>query len=95
MESVGDRVLANTDLLLARLDALPGVRLLSRTEPARRSGIVSFASDTVAAPELHRRLAQASVACAHRGKGIRLSPHFYQGEEEMEQFAKVLEEALL
>lgn len=94
MEAVGDRVLANTEHLFARLGALPGVRLLSRTDPARRSGIVSFTAEAVPSPDLHRRLSQAGVVCALRGGGIRLSPHFYQGEDKVEEFAKTLEAAL-
>jgi len=94
MNVVGDRVLANTERLVGRLGAMPGVRLISRTEPARRSGIVSFAAEAVPSPNLHRRLSQAGVVCALRGEGIRLSPHFYQGDGEVEEFAKVLEEAL-
>ena len=94
MESVANRVLANTENLLAKLQALSGVRLVSRTEPARRSGIVNFAVDGLPAGELHRRLSRVGVTCALRGGGIRLSPHFYQGEEEIKLFAKELEKAL-
>ena len=94
MDTVSDRVLANTEHLIRRLGATPDIRLLSRTEPTRRSGIVSFAPGAVPAAELHRRLSRAGVTCALRGKGIRVSPHFYQGENEIEEFGKVLESAL-
>jgi selenocysteine lyase/cysteine desulfurase len=92
MEAVGQRVLRNTAQLIERLQDLPGLRLISRSEPERRSGIVNFAAGAIQPAELNRRLAAAGVACAVRGDGIRLSPHFYHGEAEIERFFEVLEE---
>jgi selenocysteine lyase/cysteine desulfurase len=94
MDAVGTRVLRNTEHLLAGLERLADVRVLSRREPARRSGIVTFAPDTTPLDELFRKLASAGVACAKRGGGIRLSPHFYQGEAEIEAFLELLNSAL-
>jgi selenocysteine lyase/cysteine desulfurase len=94
METVAKRVLGNSDQLIRRLQASRGLRLVSRTEAPRRSGIVTFAAESVPAAELHRKLLAAGVACALRGDGIRLSPHFYQGEAEIEAFFEVLEGAL-
>jgi selenocysteine lyase/cysteine desulfurase len=94
METVAKRVLGNSDQLIRRLQASRGLRLVSRTEAPRRSGIVTFAAESVPAAELHPKLLAAGVACALRGDGIRLSPHFYQGEAEIEAFFEVLEGAL-
>ena len=94
METVENRVLANTAHLLERLPALPGVRLTSRTAVERRSGIVNFTVQDQPPGQLHRQLAEAGVSCALRGDGIRLSPHFYQGDEEIERFARLLEKML-
>jgi selenocysteine lyase/cysteine desulfurase len=94
MKTVESRVLANTAHLLERLPAIPGVRLASRTAVDRRSGIVNFTVRDQPASQLHRRLAEAGVSCALRGEGIRLSPHFYQGDEEIERFVRLLENML-
>jgi selenocysteine lyase/cysteine desulfurase len=94
MRSIEARVLENTRHLVTRLGQLPGVRLVSHGDRARLSGIVSFASDRVQARELHRLLSARAVNCALRGEAIRLSPHFYQGEGEIEGFLGVLEEVL-
>jgi selenocysteine lyase/cysteine desulfurase len=94
MRSVEVRVLENTAYLLARLGGMPAVRLISDSAVERRSGIVSFTCDRVAPRELHLRLAARDVICALRGDAIRLSPHFYQGEAELEAFMGVLEEVL-
>jgi selenocysteine lyase/cysteine desulfurase len=94
METVEDRVLANTAHLLERLPGIPGVQMASRAAAARRSGIINITVRDQPAGELHRRLSDAGVTCALRGDGIRLSPHFYQGEQEIERFAKLLETML-
>jgi selenocysteine lyase/cysteine desulfurase len=91
---VESRVLANTAHLLERLPAIPGVRLASRTAVGRRSGIVNFTVRDQPPGQLHRQLSEAGVSCALRGDGIRLSPHFYQGDEEIERFATGLEKIL-
>ncbi|RPH96975.1 MAG: aminotransferase class V-fold PLP-dependent enzyme [Lysobacterales bacterium] len=91
MRAVEARILENTRHLVTRLGQLPGVRLVSHGDPARQSGIVSFASDRTPARELHGRLAARDVSCALRGDAIRLSPHFYQGEAELEAFLQELE----
>jgi selenocysteine lyase/cysteine desulfurase len=94
MRSVEARVLENTAYLVARLGGMPAVRLVSHSAYERRSGIVSFTCDRVAPRELHRRLAARDVICALRGDAIRLSPHFYQGEEELAAFVRELEGSL-
>jgi len=90
MLNVGRRVLANTDHLVRSLEKLPGVQLSSSTTPERQSGIVCFKHDRIATPELHRQLTLSGVSCVIRRSSIRLSPHFYQGESQMEAFLDIL-----
>ena len=90
METVARRVLANTDLLVRELPRMPGVRIVSRTEPERRSGIVSFAHDSMPPEDIYRALQNEGVNCAVRGRSLRVSPHFYQGERELERFLNLL-----
>jgi selenocysteine lyase/cysteine desulfurase len=91
IENVSRRVLANTDRLIRSLQNLPGTRLCSPVAPERRSGIVCFAHENYAAHELHQRLVEAGVSCVIRGNAIRLSPHFYQGEQQLDEFMKIVE----
>jgi selenocysteine lyase/cysteine desulfurase len=91
MANVGRRVLANTDHLIRRLQDLPGTRLCSPASPERRSGIVRFSHERFSNLDLHRLLTGAGISCVIRGDAIRLSPHFYQGESQLESFMKVLE----
>lgn len=90
MERIERRVLANTDLLLRELPALRGVQLLTRAERTRRSGIVTFRCGQHPTPALRQALADGGVATATREGGIRLSPHYYQGETELMEFIGIL-----
>ena len=86
MDSVVRRVLANTDHLVRELSKLPGVELRSQTAPERRSGIVSFVHESFDSNEIYRTLKAEGVNCAVRDGAVRLSPHFYQGEREIQAF---------
>ena len=67
-----------------------GIRLNSRTAPARRSGIVSFGHETIAPGMLYQGLRERGISCALREGGVRVSPHFYQGESELTVFLDAL-----
>ncbi len=69
-----------------------GYPVLSSPEPAERSGIVAFAPRT--GPEgLARRLQDRGVFAAARGKGLRISPHFYNDSSDIDRFFHALDEA--
>lgn len=90
MDVVATNVLANTDYLLENLPLIPGVRISSRLEPNRRSGIVSFTHERLTPEEIYRTMQQNGVSCAVRGRSLRLSPHFYQGQKELKVFLDIL-----
>ena len=92
---VDERVLQNTGWLLERLAAMPGLTVLSRPEPARRSGIVTVRPIAATAVGLQRELRAAGIDCAVRGQAIRLSPHYYQGRDELERLAAGIERGLV
>jgi len=87
---VEQRVLGNTDRMCQHLQSMPDLTLLSCAEPARRSGIVTFRPQEVTAHALQRYLARHQVSCAVRDNAIRLSPHFYQGPDDVDEvFARI------
>jgi len=92
MDNVGARVLANTDYLVRNLQAIPGIKVVSRLEAERRSGIVSFVHESRSSDEIYRALQKQGVSCAVRDQAVRISPHFYQGEKQLERFFELLEE---
>ena len=84
MDSVSRRVLANTDHLVRELTAIPGLRLRNETSTERRSGIVSFVHKSLDSNDIYRKMQAEGVSCAMRDGAVRLSPHFYQGEKEIQ-----------
>jgi len=93
MEQVSEQILQNTEFLINALSLIAGVQITSRTEPERRSGIVSFTHENIPSRTLNTCLAESGVTCAIRGNSIRLSPHFYQDETDLVEFIQILERA--
>jgi selenocysteine lyase/cysteine desulfurase len=91
LAEVERRILFNSRQLMAGLGAIPGLRVTSAPEPERISGIVSFAHREFAPRDLLGRLRQAGVTAAWRGKSIRLSPHFYQYNQQIDALLEAVE----
>ncbi len=85
LETVHARVQQSIQILLTSLSEKDEVCILSVTEPHRRSGIVTFSVRHQDHQQLHQQLLEHGVICAHRGGGIRFSPHFYTSEAQLEQ----------
>jgi len=65
------------------------VRLVTPADPTRRAGIVAVAPrDPVAASD---RLTAAGVTHSLRERAIRLAPHFYNTDEEIDTALALLE----
>ncbi|MGH2411801.1 MAG: aminotransferase class V-fold PLP-dependent enzyme, partial [Chloroflexota bacterium] len=85
---IGERVLALTDLFIADLRDR-GYQVRSNLDPAHRSGIVIV---DVPDPEAARlKLLAAGIITSVRGGGLRVSPHFYNREEELLRVGAVLD----
>jgi cysteine desulfurase/selenocysteine lyase len=94
MEEIEHRILSNTAYLQHNLQSLDSIRVVSNAEPMRCSGIVTFRPEKVSAAALQRALAVRQVSCAVRDQAIRLSPHFYQGAEEIDRVINIVREEL-
>jgi selenocysteine lyase/cysteine desulfurase len=81
---VEERLAANLALLEAGLRALPGVAMISPSDPAKRAGILTFRHTRIAGKGLHAALMRERVICAARAGGIRLAPHFYTPQAVLE-----------
>lgn len=77
MVNVEQQVLERTAYMLELIQHTPALQLISRHEPQRRSGILTFSHQHVPSQRLYATLMAQKVICAHRGGGIRFSPHFY------------------
>lgn len=85
IDNIGKRVLTLTDHLIERLMD-KGLKLQTPLEPECRSGIVNFLIDN--AQERTRKLAEKGIIVSARSHGIRVSPHFYNTEEEIDKLVE-------
>ena len=69
------------------------LKILSSTEPGERSGSVCFAGD-IDYKKLAPYLVERKVIVSVRDHFVRLSPHFYNTEEEIDRFFSHLDEFL-
>jgi selenocysteine lyase/cysteine desulfurase len=86
---VAERVLALTDEAAARLESI-GAVIKSRRLPLRRSGILAFELPGRNPVEVRRRCLQSGVVLSVRGGNLRLSPHAYNDETDLDRLIDVL-----
>ena len=85
------RVLALTARLIEGLVA-KGYRVITPKANAHRAGIVIFESERHTPAEIYETLYTENIITAERGKGVRVSPHFYNTTSEIEHLLEVLPE---
>ncbi|MBI1809794.1 MAG: aminotransferase class V-fold PLP-dependent enzyme [Gemmatimonadetes bacterium] len=81
-EVIAARVRALADRAVAFADAHTDVTLVTPRDPAHRAGVLSFRTADV--PAASQRLRAAKVAHTVREGCVRLSPHFYNTDEELD-----------
>jgi selenocysteine lyase/cysteine desulfurase len=86
IENVQKRILKLTDHLIESVKSL-GLKLQTPEEPQYRSGVVNFKIDNP--KEVAQTLSQKGIIISARAHGLRVSPHFYNTEEEID---KLIEE---
>lgn len=80
IERISERVLSLTGTLVSDLQRR-GYRVLSDLAPEHRSGIIVIEVEEPV--EAARRLLDAGVVASARGAGLRVSPHFYNSEDDV------------
>lgn len=85
--AIQERILALGDYLIEQLQA-DGYELFTVTDPAHRSGIVTFKHPR--AMELWEFLQQQRVIVSLRTGMIRVSPHFYNNTDDIDRFMAAL-----
>ena len=92
--SVGiDRIKARVDTLTTRLcEALTssGYVVASPRQPCESSGIVSFFSRTATSRNVAKVLSRRSITVSVRDELVRVSPHFYNTDDQIAQLAAEL-----
>jgi selenocysteine lyase/cysteine desulfurase len=82
---IEQRILALTDYLCDRALSL-GWRVFSSRETGEKSGIVSLIHPTRTAAEVLKQCRAAGVVVNNRADRVRVSPHAYNTEEEIDRF---------
>lgn len=89
IENIERRVLKLTDYLIDLLQKC-GFRLQTPTEKQYRSGIVNFRINNP--QEVVEKLGKKGIIVSARANGIRVSPHFYNTEEEIDKLVEEMKQ---
>ncbi|QQZ43815.1 aminotransferase class V-fold PLP-dependent enzyme [Pseudomonas sp. SK3(2021)] len=90
MEHVATLIAERVQWLQDGLNAIPGVRLHTPLNPARRGGIFSFSIDGIDNQVVYEALQQQQVVCIPRGPGVRFSPHFYTEKRVIDETLEIV-----
>lgn len=91
MERVGDAVVHRSHKIIEAIQGNPDrYELITRAQPERLAGIVTFRPLQEPTDEMFQRLRAAGVQCAQRAGGIRVSPHAYTPLKVIERFLDLL-----
>jgi len=85
IKNIEKRILELTDCLIERLKQ-HNLKFQTPLEPEYRSGIVNFLIDNP--KERTARLGKEGIVVSARSHGIRVSPHFYNTEEEIDRLVE-------
>ncbi|MGA3115593.1 MAG: aminotransferase class V-fold PLP-dependent enzyme [Syntrophobacteraceae bacterium] len=88
IERIFERISGLNDVISTELGRR-NFQVISSMEPGHRSGILSFVPED--AGRLFRHLLNMKVLAAQRGNAVRLSPHFYNDESDVERFLEALD----
>ncbi len=91
MQHVEAYIAFNTHTLSQGLANIAGVELQRPHDPGRISGIVSFKMPAADVTTIHRALKNRQLTCAVRGDSLRLSPHFYQAGDPVQEMLDIIE----
>ncbi|MBV9646623.1 MAG: aminotransferase class V-fold PLP-dependent enzyme [Candidatus Eremiobacteraeota bacterium] len=89
IKRIGRHVVALTDRLVERLRAL-GAEIDSERGPDVSSGIVTFRLTGTDSVALGRKLRASDIVTTYRPSGIRVSPHGYNTESEIDELTNAL-----
>jgi selenocysteine lyase/cysteine desulfurase len=93
MDRIEQLILENTRFMLDFLASRSArFEVITPDIPGRHAGIVTFRPVDEAPESLFDLLSQHNVACALRGGGIRLSPHFYTPRKQLSTALSLLDD---
>jgi len=90
MKDISKTIINNVSYLIDNLRKIKGLSFISSVEKSQRSGIVTFNIEGKNMADTHSKLIKNNVICAHRSGGIRFSPHFYTGQNRIDESLNIL-----
>ncbi len=91
LDTIFESTISNILYLIDILSKYDTIEFITRTDDSSRlSGILTFQVSGRDSERIYQRLMQHKVICAHRGGGIRFSPHFYTSKEQLDRACHVL-----
>lgn len=90
IDRIRERVRRLTEAVIESA-ARAGYDILSPRNPDERSGIVTFRVPGTDAAALSNALLERSFVCAPRSGGLRVSPHFYNTQEEIDRLFEAID----
>jgi cysteine desulfurase / selenocysteine lyase len=92
MATIEASLFERIDYLRERIDQHPELELLGPAPSPLKSGIVVFRHKKIPKAALYPYLMQQKVICALRGAGIRFSPHFYNGPDQIDRALAIIDQ---
>jgi len=90
MSNVEKMLMEKTNYLYENLAQLSHIKFNCPADPNKRAGIINIASNEYSNEAKFTQLKKANVFCALRGKGIRLSPHYYTSKSKLDRVIQLL-----
>ncbi len=92
MERVEKLIRAKVDYLYRELETIPHIKIITPASPAQRLGIISFRSTRYTGEQMFHHLTNKGVFCALRSGNVRLSPHYYTPDTQLQTVIQFLQE---
>ena len=89
IENIHEMVSSNISYL-HEISIKNGLDIVSQMDSARQSGILTIRRPGTDSLGLFRFLLRSGVLCAHRCQGIRFSPHFYTGRDDLDHALRLV-----
>ena len=93
IEKISREIENKINLLVNGLQQIPEIKIISPLEAERRSGILTIQSSKIGTGDLFEVLTANNVFCAMRGGGVRLSPHYYTPDDQLQEIITLIANA--
>ncbi len=92
LQNVEQKIRQKINYLSCELQQLLHIEITTPTDDHRRLGILSFQSKKIASETLFKTLTEQNVFCALRSGAVRLSPHYYTPEQQLNTVIQLITE---